>query len=758
MEELISLVPADLRRSISESSPEDLGYTCRSLLDFLLPLPQFQRVVRELTDTEMGLCKKSREAALELKKKGNDCFVGGDFAKALSFYSQALRFAPTSTSDVEKNLLATLYVNRASSMHKLGLLEECKRDCGRALLLSPVYVKAWYRRGKANLSLKNYEDAVHDLEAALGMESSSSGKNHIKEDLEMALSYFKSTCGTSNSSSRLMNANMGGGSFELGNITTEPHQVELQCISTQAKGKGMVSLCSIPPAGLIHSEEPLAVIVLKNCRETHCHFCLDELPTDVMFCSSCAIPSYCSQQCQEKAIEGRSEGNLERIPEHRHECGGVNWPAVLPSDVVLVGRVMAKLIEKRQHFPKADGQMEILDFVHHYARMPSESKLESHIFSIVLSFCLNHCFGSDFPFTGASVAQLVIVMCQMKVNSMAIVRMNSLQQAENILTSNIEQLRVGQAIYSTGRLFNHSCRPNIHAYFLSRKLLLRSTEFIPAGFPLELSYGPQVGQWGLHDRQKLLEDQYFFKCQCSGCSELNLSDLVINAFRCVKPTCFGAVLEDHLADSGMTGENFADPSTKICSLQLPLPVSSQKKDVIDEVAHVLLERPVAMLQMCPGFCLNCCSKCDLKSLIPLARTACVRIDRLKNAMILQKSPAVLPDALRSLSQLRSVRHAYSKDIAQAEDTIAETFCAVGDLKSALEHSKASIKILEKLYHDNHIVIGNELVKLASLQLSLGDHVAALHTIDRLEGIFSLYYGTHAAQIISYLKNLRRGAE
>lgn len=53
-------------------------------------------------------------------------------------------------------------------------------------------------------------------------------------------------------------------------------------------------------------------------------------------------------------------------------------------------------------------------------------------------------------------------------------------------------MRVGQAVYSTGSLFNHSCQPNIHAYFLARMLLIRSTEFVPAWHPLELSYGPQV--------------------------------------------------------------------------------------------------------------------------------------------------------------------------------------------------------------------------------------------------------------------------
>ncbi|KAI3870266.1 hypothetical protein MKX03_029655, partial [Papaver bracteatum] len=66
-------------------------------------------------------------------------------------------------------------------------------------------------------------------------------------------------------------------------------------------------------------------------------------------------------------------------------------------------------------------------------------------------------------------------------------------------------------------------------------------------------------------------------------------------------------------------------------------------------------------------------------------------------------------------------------------------------------------ILEKLYNPNHIVIGNELVKLASLQQCLGDNTSALDSINRLDAIFSLYYGSHAAKVVPYLNSLKREA-
>lgn len=62
------------------------------------------------------------------------------------------------------------------------------------------------------------------------------------------------------------------------------------------------------------------------------------------------------------------------------------------------------------------------------------------------------------------------------------------------------------------------------------------------------SFVLQVGQWACEDRLNFLEDKYSFRCQCIGCSQLNLSDLVLKAFHCVDPSCDGVVL-DHCVDN-----------------------------------------------------------------------------------------------------------------------------------------------------------------------------------------------------------------
>lgn len=104
---------------IAESTPDDLPSTCYSLLEFFLHMQQFQmvtshlcflvqrspplfwsfffsfsknfwlsQIVGDLAHSETALCRKNRDAALESKRKGNECFSSGDYMKALSLYSQ----------------------------------------------------------------------------------------------------------------------------------------------------------------------------------------------------------------------------------------------------------------------------------------------------------------------------------------------------------------------------------------------------------------------------------------------------------------------------------------------------------------------------------------------------------------------------------------------------------------------------------------------------------------------------------------------
>ncbi|XP_017984570.1 PREDICTED: SET and MYND domain-containing protein 4 isoform X1 [Theobroma cacao] len=791
MEKLRCLVPESVKRRVAESSADDLPSLSSSLVDLFLSLTEFHQLIGELAKRETGLCGKNREAALDLKQKGNQCYSTRDYSQALRCYSQALRVAPIDADDMGKNLVATLYLNRASLFHKMDLPMESLRDCSRALQVSPSYPKAWYRRGKVNATLGNYEDAVNDLTVARNMEPSLGGKKQIESELDILGQHHD------RKSAKPVHYNQKsvGIPDSTNHLSDVPHQIKLHCVTTPDKGRGMASQFDIPQASLIHTEEPYAVVILKHCRETHCHYCLNELPADTIPCISCSMPLYCSQHCQvraggqihfnysnkvdicekmsssieeyiaDKTVGSNFDPKLECIPEHKHECQGVHWPAILPSDVVLAGRVVVKSIEQKEQFIEVPNFLETLGLCESYSKMPPESKLELNIYSIVLLFCLQHSYSSELSINGVSTSRIVILLSQIRMNSMAIVRMKSSDvydqqdwfrkfssgEAETALTSSVEQVRVGQALYITASLFNHSCRPNIHAYFISRSLVIRATEFVAGGCPLELSYGPQVGQWDCKDRLRFLDEQYFFRCWCHGCSEVNASDLVINGFCCVNPNCSGVVLDKLVANC----EKQKPKIPETIGVESHLQVHELNDIDIKKAAHISLDETRSSLRIDSEYCLKCGSYCNLASMSEAVKKAWINLRRLQDSITLKDMHGTeLSDALRSVGILRSILHAYNKGIGEAEDNLAQAFCFTGDLQPARDHCKASIEILEKLYGPDHIVIGYELVKLSSIQLCLGD-CAAVDSINRLSLIFSRYYGPDAGIIFPYLGFLRR---
>jgi len=316
------------------------------------------------------------------------------------------------------------------------------------------------------------------------------------------------------------------------------------------------------------------------------------------------------------------------------------------------------------------------------------------------------------------------------------------------------QIRVGQALYKTGSLFNHSCKPNIHLYFLSRGLIMQTTEFVPTGCPLELSYGPEVGKWDCKNRIRFLEEEYFFHCRCRGCAQINISDLVINGYGCVNTNCTGVVLDSNVAtcESEKLNHFFTAPRNVDQQVQMREKVYAD----VGEVASSLLSKPSGSLHIEPEICLKCGSRCDIENSHAEVNKAWNHMRRVEELMNSGRANySVLSDCSRSIAVLRTFLHMYNKDIADAEDKVAQACYLAGELVDARKHCEASIKILKRLYEDEHVVIGNEMVKLASIQLASGDSSGAWDTTKRSSQIFSKYYGSHAETLFSYLPCLKQ---
>lgn len=148
------------------------------------------QLLQQLIEPGMTSCAKDRQTALDCKGEGNAAFGRASFKHALDCYTKGLRYISLNTQ-IDVSHAATLLVNRAATLHRLELLDAAVQDCTRAIELQPDYAKAWYRRGRIQADLRNYENAIDDMKKVLSLESSVGGQKQVTRemaDLEILMS------------------------------------------------------------------------------------------------------------------------------------------------------------------------------------------------------------------------------------------------------------------------------------------------------------------------------------------------------------------------------------------------------------------------------------------------------------------------------------------------------------------------------------------------------------------------------------------
>ncbi|KAF3772422.1 hypothetical protein EJ110_NYTH57974 [Nymphaea thermarum] len=197
---------------------------------------------------------------------------------------------------------------------------------------------AWYHRGRANLSLGNHSYAIKDMSLALTMEKSSAGRRQVESELQVMRQNYKNgkPCSSSQetrevglecvgmnfmSNLHFLKALCGQACMTLSFcqfvLIVETSKEQLHIVTSLDKGRGLVSQEDIFANCLIHSEVPYATV-------------LGDLSGDLI--------QYISDINLSLVSDGAAtETSLDQFPEHRHECLGVNWPAVLPAEIVLAG-------------------------------------------------------------------------------------------------------------------------------------------------------------------------------------------------------------------------------------------------------------------------------------------------------------------------------------------------------------------------------------------------------------------------------------
>lgn len=118
-----------------------------------------------------------------IKIAGNLYFTKKCFVEACRKYKKSVRYLNFFTDKLEQSyqlnkmqekedlqkllpIKTSIYLNIAATELKLHSFADARNACNEVLLKEPNNPKALYRRGQAEIALKNYDDAVLDFELA----------------------------------------------------------------------------------------------------------------------------------------------------------------------------------------------------------------------------------------------------------------------------------------------------------------------------------------------------------------------------------------------------------------------------------------------------------------------------------------------------------------------------------------------------------------------------------------------------------------
>lgn len=113
------------------------------------------------------------------RKKGTELFNQGNIEFSFRRYSKSLKYLicmypedeiPENLLTEYLNLKSVVYANMSACQAKFNHHEFVVTNCTSALSIEPNNLKALYRRAQAFLSLKDFEQALADVNAALNIE------------------------------------------------------------------------------------------------------------------------------------------------------------------------------------------------------------------------------------------------------------------------------------------------------------------------------------------------------------------------------------------------------------------------------------------------------------------------------------------------------------------------------------------------------------------------------------------------------------
>ncbi|XP_078142900.1 protein-lysine N-methyltransferase SMYD4 [Centroberyx gerrardi] len=319
-------------------------------------------------------------------------------------------------------------------------------------------------------------------------------------------------------------------------------------------------------------------------------------------------------------------------------------------------------------------------------------------------------------------------MLQLRCNAQAVTTLQDTGATDSAVQSNRE-IRIATAIFPTLSLLNHSCSPNTSLVFSTGAsagpdlsadfgedvaefsddgcgvtVTVRAAKVITPGQEILHCYGPHSSRMVTRERQRLLQEQYYFLCKCEACNLQQEEEAGgggspnESGLRCGK--CKGPLRKCNNKDKG-TGF--------ICSQSCGQRMSHS------EVSHRLQE-----------------VRNHLEKAVDLMER-----DRPDEAL------RMLQRTVSQSGLILTETHPLQGELA---DAMARAYATMGDWNSAASQLEHSAVAIGSQYGEDSIELGRQLFKLAQLHFNGGATGPALSVIPKVRRLLRLHCGPRCPEL------------
>ncbi|KAJ3522007.1 hypothetical protein NM688_g8938 [Phlebia brevispora] len=143
------------------------------------------------------LSQKLSVAINNTKEEGNTLYKSGQYDKAIQRYSMAANFAaqrpPWEAAQMMREELSAILSNRSAAFFEMGDYINALVDADQVIQLKRPWGKGHFRKAKALLSMKEYQEAKEAIELGLEFEPESAEMITLRETIENHLREQRAT-------------------------------------------------------------------------------------------------------------------------------------------------------------------------------------------------------------------------------------------------------------------------------------------------------------------------------------------------------------------------------------------------------------------------------------------------------------------------------------------------------------------------------------------------------------------------------------